>query len=65
MIKFVTIWVLTVMVEYPGNGVGYAYQLQYATQSICEKQRKNHEGSHRVTKCNFQQVPVYEPGEGR
>lgn len=61
MIKFITVWILTVHYNYSSlhAGVGYSYQLQYATQNICEKQRQNHEGHYRITRCDFQQVPVY------
>ncbi|ENO7683850.1 hypothetical protein ACJCFO_002874 [Acinetobacter baumannii] len=61
MIKFITVWVLTVQFHYDTlhAGAGYSYQLQYATQNICEKQRQNHRGRDRITRCDFQQVPVY------
>lgn len=63
MIKFITVWILTV--TYLNNGQSamytnaYTYQLQYATQSICEKQRNKHTGPNKTTSCDFQQVPVY------
>lgn len=62
MIKFITVWVLTVTFsngQNSSNANSHAYQLQYATQAICEKQRKNHEGSLKETQCNFQQVPIF------
>lgn len=66
MIEFVTVWVLTVgYFEYDYQQGGPAtYQLQYATQSVCEKQKKNHVIENRGYKtrfwarCDFQQVPV-------
>lgn len=61
MIKFITVWILTVSyVDISGHSGGAShYQLQYATQSICEKQRKNHVGHYKASRCDFQQVPVY------
>lgn len=57
MITWVTVWVLTVTQERSGyREISESnYQLQYATQAICEKQRKNHSGA---TRCDFQQIPV-------
>lgn len=61
MITWVTVWVLTVVFDETGSN-GYvrrdSYQLQYATQAICEKQRKNHVQYGKTTRCDFQQVPV-------
>lgn len=68
MIKFITVWVLTVgyfEYDYQQKGGPATYQLQYATQSICEKQIKNHATNDRGSKtkfwarCDFQQIPVY------
>lgn len=62
MITWVTVWVLTVTFDDHGAGAAYTrrdtYQLSYATQSICEKQRKNHSSIGVSTRCDFQQVPV-------
>lgn len=57
MITWVTVWVLTVFTgsNYYGHQRPSNFQLQYATQEICEKQRKNHSGT---TRCDFQQIPV-------
>lgn len=65
MIKFITVWILTVQYNYNSlhSGVGYAYQLQYATQTICERQRQFHQGPNKITRCDFQQVPVYVGGK--
>lgn len=59
MITWLTVWVLTVTM-YSTYESGYAetYQLTYSSQKICEQQRKNHQGDSRITKCNFQQIPV-------
>lgn len=65
MIKFITVWILTV--SYSTDDVKSAsastYQLQYATQAICERQRANHSGYNIVTRCDFAQVPVYTPSK--
>jgi len=60
VITWVTVWVLTVSyIDIGGHSGGAShYQLQYATQSICEKQRKNHKGSFKASRCDFQQIPV-------
>lgn len=61
MIKFITVWVLTVKF-YTGStnsSAGYSYQLQYATQNICERQRQFHRDHNKTTRCDFQQIPVY------
>lgn len=60
MIKFITVWVLTVnFVDYYERGAGASsYQLQYATQAICERQRKYHDRHETSTRCDFQQVPL-------
>ena len=63
MIKFITIWVLTVHGmndSYHAFG-SHTYQLTYATQAICEKQKKNHERDGldwKKARCDFQQIPV-------
>ena len=63
MIEFITVWVLTVSFNSGSynrtDNLRSYYQLQYATQAICEKQRKNHEQGQKKTRCDFQQVPVY------
>lgn len=67
MIKFITVWILTVTVHddsyHRSNNLHTHYQLQYATQPICEKQRKNHQNERRTTRCDFAQVPVYAPSK--
>ena len=55
MITWVTVWVLTV--SYTNGGASH-YQLQYANQEICEKQRKNHQAIYKDSRCDFQQIPV-------
>ncbi len=60
MIKFITVWVLTVTQhQMVGSATESTYQLQYATQSICEKQKLRHETDRTSVRCDFQQVPVY------
>lgn len=61
MIKFITVWILTVSyVDIGGHSGGAShYQLQYATQSICEKQRLNHKGDYKASRCDFAQIPVH------
>lgn len=64
MITWLTVWVLTVeLINYTGvNGKNsHSYQLTYATQSVCEKQRKRHAGLVYKSRCDFQQVPVVTP----
>lgn len=59
MITWVTVWVLTVVFDDTGSSSHVrrdSYQLQYATQAICEKQKANHKGN--MTRCDFQQIPV-------
>ena len=61
MITWITVWVLTVqhINDVGVNGKNsHVYQLTYATQAICEKQKKYHDGSYKVVRCDFQQVPV-------
>lgn len=60
MITWVTVWVLTVSTQWHLSGGAFdsKYQLQYATQEICEKQRKNHKGPYKYTRCDFQQIPM-------
>lgn len=60
MIKFITVWVLTVTQhQMVGSATESTYHLQYATQSICEKQKLRHETDRTDVRCDFQQVPVY------
>lgn len=63
MIKFITVWVLTVSFNSDSynrtDNLRSYYQLQYATQAICEKQRKNHEHGQKKARCDFQQVPIF------
>jgi hypothetical protein len=61
MIEFVTVWVLTVSsIDLHFNSYHpHTYQLQYATQSICEKQIKRHNQGNSYARCDFQQIPVY------
>ena len=61
MITWVTVWVLTVSYSYSGGASHY--KLTYATQEICEKQRKQHENQYKASRCDFQQVPVYKGGK--
>ncbi len=61
MIKFITVWILTV--NYVNSTdvhstAASSYQLQYASQAICERQRKYHHDAYRSTRCDFAQVPV-------
>ena len=56
MITWVTVWVLTIHSQLGGYGE-QSYQLQYATQEICEKQKANHSDKFRK-RCDFQQIPV-------
>ena len=63
MITWVTVWVLTV--GYWGDGYQKggpsSYQLQYATQATCEKQKNNHSKLTEYkgfVRCDFQQIPV-------
>lgn len=63
MITWVTMWVLTVTGSIDGYREvgGYSHQLSYTTQSICNKQIKNHTQKGVDTKtarCDFQQIPV-------
>lgn len=60
MITWVTVWVLTVTQhKMPGSATESTYQLQYATQIICERQKKNHtDGGRSKARCYFQQIPV-------
>lgn len=63
MITWLTVWVLTVSYAEMHSEAGAAsyYQLEYATQSICEKQRVNHIGSYKSSRCDFKQVPIWIP----
>ena len=60
MITWVTVWILTVVIDsnYMYKSRATTYQLSYSSQSVCERQRKNHQGMDRTTRCNFQQIPV-------
>ena len=59
MITWVIVWVLTVThANSNGSFTESHYQLQYASQVICEKQRKNHEAARKISRCDFQQIPV-------
>lgn len=61
MITWVTVWVLTVFTgsDFMGNYRPSNFQLQYASQSICEKQKDNHlKRSVSSARCDFQQIPV-------
>lgn len=60
MITWVTVWILTVNYIDDGDKESGAtsYQLQYATQAICEKQRSKHSGFEISTRCDFQQIPM-------
>ena len=60
MITWVTVWVLTVTtIERAYTGVTKSsYQLQYASQAICERQRQYHKDENTSTRCDFQQIPV-------
>lgn len=60
MITWITVWVLTVYDTQYQKSVNY--QLTYATREICMKQKKFHETSYKVVRCDFQQVPVYAGG---
>lgn len=44
MITCVTVWVLTVSSAefHRSSYLAHTYQLQYATQNVCEQQRKRH-----------------------
>jgi hypothetical protein len=61
MIEFVTVWVLTVSSAefHRSSYLAHTYQLQFATQYICEKQRKRHVGEDNTSRCDFQQLPVW------
>lgn len=59
MIKWVTVWVLTVTQhQMAGSATESAYQLTYATQAICERQAKRHSEGNSTARCDFQQVPL-------
>lgn len=62
MITWVTVWVLTVSFNsdsyHRSANLRAYYQLQYSSQSICEKQKKNHENESKTARCDFQQIPV-------
>ena len=62
MITWVTVWVLTVSFNSDSysrsDNLRAYYQLQYSSQSICEKQKKNHMSNYKTARCDFQQIPV-------
>lgn len=61
MITWVTVWVLTVFTgsNYLGHYRPSNFQLQYASQSVCEKQRAKHlKRGVNSARCDFQQIPV-------
>lgn len=58
---WVTVWVLTVIFNDTGSSSYVrrdSYQLQYATQSICERQKESHTKNGATARCDFAQVPV-------
>ena len=57
MITWVTVWILTVYTP-RGDYGSYSYQLQYSSQNICEQQRLKYKNDFKVTRCDFQQIPV-------
>ena len=58
MITWVTVWVLTVQYSAFNNN-NTAYQLNYSSKSICEKQIAKHTKKHSAeARCDFQQTPV-------
>jgi len=60
MIKFITVWVLTVTQhQLIGSATESTYQLRYATQAICERQKERHKTNRTEVSCDFEQVPVY------
>lgn len=67
MIKFITVWILTVTVHddsyHRSNNLHTHYQLQYATQQTCEKQRETQRREDVTTRCDFAQVPVHTPSK--
>ncbi|WP_111857862.1 hypothetical protein [Acinetobacter sp. CFCC 10889] len=34
-------------------------QIQYTTQSICERQKENHTKNEAIARCDFAQIPIY------
>lgn len=62
MITWVTVWVLTVVSCQGCNGSTFQYQLNYATQETCLRQKKNHSvavvSRGGFARCDFQQIPV-------
>lgn len=57
MITWVTVWILTV--SRVDSNSAYSYQLSYATQALCEKNRSKHVGEYKASRCDFQQIPIY------
>lgn len=62
MITWVTVWVLTMVIDkgYSYDAVRDSYQLTYATQKTCIKQGEliKKTNSSYTYRCDFQQVPV-------
>ncbi len=57
MIKFVTVWILTVHTSL-GSASNQTYQLTYSTQAVCQKQLEKHVTRHGTARCDFAQIPV-------
>ena len=61
MITWVTVWVLTVFTgsNYLGHYRPSNFQLQYASQDICIKQKQAHlKRGVDSARCDFQQIPM-------
>lgn len=73
MIKFITVWVLTVSYLNDQTKVSFSYQLQYADQKTCMAQIPRHSehlkdsdsffggklvNQNKKARCDFSQVPV-------
>ena len=61
MITWVTVWVLTVFTgsSHQGHHRPSNFQLQYATQETCLKQKEAHvKRGVFSARCDFQQVPL-------
>lgn len=62
MLTWVTVWVLTVFTgsSHQGYYRPSNFQLQYATQETCIKQKEVHiKRGVSSARCDFQQVPIY------